>query len=259
MTEQGPEEEATTDLVAAVRRLRIWTISLTAAVALLAIATVVGGIVLSRESDTVADPNAMYMGAPPSVTDEQLASTREDIESAYGDKLDTVEVRRVTMDYGDPMMPLAAGGEEQLIYANYRLKGSPVAVADIVGGMFGPDAASMGMLPTEGSLTSHMTLEEFGRLLVAYAAKTSTPLGNVRRYDDSTMAMMTGSAPKSVVSVGDKKYKTSDLWAASEGLALEGDQVGVEEMGSRKALIFYKDPQSGEFTFLGTEPAVGGW
>ena len=27
---------------------------------------------------------------------------------------------------------------------------------------------------------------------------------------------------------------------------------------SRKALIFYEDPESGAFTFLGTEPALGG-
>jgi hypothetical protein len=28
---------------------------------------------------------------------------------------------------------------------------------------------------------------------------------------------------------------------------------------SRKALIFYEDPESGDFTFLGTEPAMGGY
>jgi hypothetical protein len=28
---------------------------------------------------------------------------------------------------------------------------------------------------------------------------------------------------------------------------------------SRKALIFYEDPESGDFTFLGTEPAMDGY
>ena len=42
-----------------------------------------------------------------------------------------------------------------------------MTVADIVGGPFGPDLASMGMLPTQGSLQSRMTAEQFDRVLAA--------------------------------------------------------------------------------------------
>jgi hypothetical protein len=72
--------------------------------------------------------------------------------------------------------------------------------------------------------------------------------------------MMPGSAPGEVVRVGSKKYKAVDLWAATEGMTVEGDTLGMDVWStSRKALIFYENPKSGAFTFLGTEPALGGY
>jgi len=259
MTEQEPAEgAAAAKLVTTVRRLQIWVIVLTVLVALLIAAVIVGFVRWPRDTD---DDQVPANSTPVmTVTDQQLATARQEIQSAYGDTLDSLDVCRVTMDYNDPSLPAGAGGEEQFIYVNYRLKGSSVVVADIVGGPFGPDAASMGMLPTQGSLTSRMTQEKFDRLLLAYAAETSAPLSNVRRYNDSIAMMVPGAPQNGVVPVGDKKYKASDLWAASEGLLVEGDRLGMETLGaSRKALIFYEDPRSGAFTFLGTEPAVGGW
>lgn len=60
--------------------------------------------------------------------------------------------------------------------------------------------------------------------------------------------------------VGNKKYKAGDLWAATEGMLVEGDTIGMDVWStSRKTLIFYEDLKSGAFTFLGTEPALGGY
>ena len=59
--------------------------------------------------------------------------------------------------------------------------------------------------------------------------------------------------------VGNKKYKAGDLWAAAEGMLVEGDTIGRDVWStSRTALVFYEDPKSGAFAFLGTEPALGG-
>lgn len=72
--------------------------------------------------------------------------------------------------------------------------------------------------------------------------------------------MMPGPAPQSTVQVGKRKYQASDLWAATEGMEVTGDTVGMDVWNTnRKALIFYEDPKSGEFAFLGTEPALGGY
>ena len=169
-------------------------------------------------------------------------------------------MRLVTMKFDDPSIPADAAGDQQFVYVQYRLKDSDVVVADIVGGPFGPDPTSMGMLPTQGSLQSRMTPEQFDRFLAAYAGETTAPLSGVRRYNDRAEMMMPGSVQGGVVRVGDKKYNAGDLWAAAEGMTVEGDTVGMDVWStSRKALIFHEDPKSGAFTFLGTEPALGGY
>ncbi len=241
----------------AVRRLRFWLIVLSVLVALLVAAAIVGAVLVPRAIDERQD--SAYAG-PIGPTADQVASTRQEIESALDGQLEGLDVRLVTMKFDDPSIPAEAGGDQQFVYVQFRLKDSGVVVADIVGGPFGPDPTSMGMLPTQGSLQSRMTPEQFDGFLAAYAAETTAPLSGVRRYNDRAEMMMPGSVQGGVVRVGNKKYKAGDLWAAAEGMTVDGDSVGMDVWNtSRKALIFYEDPKNGAFTFLGTEPALGGY
>lgn len=242
---------------AAVRQLRVWLIILTVLVALLVATVVAAAIWLPGQLDDEPEESGVYPGM--TVSDEQLATTRSEIENALGGAIEDLDVRRVTMTFDDPSIPAGAPAEEQFVYVSFRLADSGVVVADILGGPYAPDASSMGMLPTQGSLRSRMTERQFARFLAAYADETTVPLGNVRRYDDrAEMGMMPGTVQSDRIRAGGKSYKVEDLWAATEGLLVEGDTVGMEEMGTmRKAFIFYEDPKSGAFTFLGTEPAAG--
>jgi hypothetical protein len=264
MSEQGaaaPEpqthEGAAAELLTTVRRLRAWLIVLSVLVALLVAAAIVAAVLVPRAIDD-RDETAFVGAIGP--TADQVATTREEIESALGGSLEGLDVRLVTMKFDDASMPADVPSEERFIYVQYTLKDSGVVVADIVGGPFGPDPMTMGMLPTQGPLQSRMTPGQFDRFIAAYAHETTSPLGNVRRYNDRAEMMMPGSAPGEVVRVGNKKYKANDLWAATEGMTVEGDAVGMDVWStSRKALVFYEDPKSGAFTFLGTEPALGGY
>ena len=243
------------ELVTAVRRLRVWLIVLTVLVAALVAAAIVGAVLLPGR---IGNGNGGEYAGAPTVSDAQVAATRQEIEKALGDQLAGLEVRRVTMSFDDPSLPAGVPNEEQFIYVKYQLKGSSVVVADVLGGPFGDDPASMGMLPTRGSLVSRMSEEKFRRFLAAYARETSAPLSNVRRYNDRLQMVQPGTVQQSVVPVDGKNYRASDLWAAAEGLLVEGDHLGMEAMGTdRKAFIFYEDPKSGAFRFLGTEPALG--
>jgi len=250
--------EAAAGLSDSLRRLKRWLVALTAVVALLAAALIVAAVVVVPRAIDEQEGSAYDVPVGPGA--EQVDATRAEIENALGDRLENVEVRLVTMEFDDPSMPADAPSEESFLYAEYRLKGSEVLVADIVEGPFGPDPASTGMLPTQGTLQSRMTLEQFERLLAAYGRETAAPLSGVRRYNDRVEWMMPGSAQSVSIEVGDKEYRTKDLWSATEGLRVEGDSVGMEIWSTnRKALIFYEDPKSGAFTFLGTEPAFGGY
>gem|GEM_PF-3400713 len=238
------------------RRLKRWLVVLTVLVALLLAAAIAAAVLIPR---AIHDQQQSTYGVPFGPTADQVASTRKEVEAALGDRLASLEARLVTMEFVDPSMP-AETPEEQFIYVQYRLKDSGVLVADLVGGPLGTDPASMGMLPTQGTLQSRMSEEQFARLLAAYGSETAAPLSNVRRYNDRTELMMPGSAPGNTVQVGKRKYRASDLWAATEGMEVAGDTVGMDVWSTdRRALIFYEDPKTGEFTFLGTEPALGGY
>jgi hypothetical protein len=232
-------------------------IVLTVLVALLVAAAIAGAIWLPGQIDDDAEEPGVYPGM--TVSDEQLATTRAEIENALAGAIEDLEVRRVTMSFDDPSIPAEATGEEEFVYVSFRLSDSGVVVADIVGGPYAPDVSSGGMVPTQGSLRSRMTERQFERFLAAYADETTAPLGNVRRYNDRVeMGMMPGTIQSDSIRAGGKSYQVEDLWAATEGLLIEGDTVGMEEMGTmRKAFIFYEDPKSGAFTFLGTESAAG--
>lgn len=249
--------QAAHELAAALRRLKRWLIVLTVLVTLLVAAMIVAAVLVPR---AIHDQQQSAYAGPIGPTADQVAATRQDVESALGARLESLDARLVTMKFDDPSAPADVPGDEQFIYVQYRVKGSDVLVADIVGGPFGSDPASMGMLPTQGSLQSRMTQEQFDRVLAAYGRETSAPLSNVRRYNDRAEMMMPGSVQGGTVRVGKQTYKASDLWSATEGMQVTGDTVGMDVWSTdRKALIFYEDPKSGAFIFLGTEPAFGGY
>ena len=255
----GSAAAAHAELAGALRRLKTWLIVLTALVALLVAAMIVAAVWVPRAIDDKDQESLSSFAGPFGPTADEVAATREEIQHALGDKLQSLDVRLVTQKIDDPSAP-ADIPDQQFIYVQFQLKGTNVTIADVVGGPFGPDVAAMGMLPTQGSLQSRMTTGQFDRFLAAYARQTTSPLSNVRRYNDRTMMMAPGSVQASVVKVGEKKFKASDLWAATEGMTVEGDELPMDMWSSdRQALIFYENPKSGAFAFLGTEPAMGGY
>lgn len=235
-------------LARSIRRLKIWMAVLTTVLALALVSGV--GIV------------GLWMfgiGMVPTdtVTDEQIADLEQEVRDAYGDSLQTVEVRRVEGDYGDTPFPFSLGNsyDMEVAYVSYQLKSSDVLIANIIS-PYGADLAASGMIPTQGSLASRLTEEQFARLLTAYGAETSKPLGSVFGYDDASA--WAGESTESEVTVAGKKYPTAELWTATEGVQVEGDRY---ELGasSATAYVFHQDPVSGEFTFLGTEPGTQMW
>lgn len=243
-------------LQASSRRHLIWLIVLTVfmALALCGVISVVGmtfGI------------GAVFEG-PDMASDEQISEAEREIEAAYGAKLQDLEVRGVEVTYGDVPFPysIMSGGDMESLYIEYELKGSDVVVADLLeAGFYGDGLSSSGMIPTKGSLVSRMEIDQFERLLAAYGAETTAPLGSIRRYGDKPYYMETGTSIPDELTVGDKSYPTKELWTANEGRIIEGDSVDMndEEGMGRSALIFREDTATGEFEFLGTEPMEPIW
>lgn len=245
-------------LVASVRRIKIWLGVLTA---LLVLAILVSCGALS----------VLFLGfggfpfaTGMSVSDEQIDAARRDFENGFGSDIESLDVRAVAIEYGDMGFPFAfmqgAGGEET-IYVECHLKSSDVVIADLVGYMYGLDAASSGMIPTKGSLSSRMTQEQFDSLLEAFSEETDYPLGSVRRYADRDEMMFESAPIGEALVIGDQEYPANELWAAAEGRLIEGDSVDMstESNTTRDALIFHEDPATQEFVFLGTEPSMSMW
>ena len=239
-----------------VNRQRIWLIWLTVVttVSVLCVLSVVALFTIGFSS---------ALSQPSHVSAEQLGQTKQEVERAYGDKLQKVEARAITLEIGGGPSPftILPGADSESIYVEYSLRGSSVVVAGLLGGTFGNDIASSGMLPTEGSLASRMSLEQFQALLAAYGAETTSPLGSVRRYNDDPYANESGSKSSDEISVGAQTYPTKELWSAAEGRIIKGGRVDMNDSSSfaRKAFIFREDPATGQFTFLGTEAADTIW
>jgi hypothetical protein len=184
--------------------------------------------------------------------------TRQQIKDAFGDDLDRVEVREVTQSYGDapfPFSALAKSSGTKAVYMEYQLRGSDVVVAGLTGDLpIGGSPGPADMIPTKGSLASRMTLPQFKRLLVAYAAETKAPLGAVRRYNDPSPSSSRGGS-EATVTIGSQDYAAKELWSATEGMLVKGDEVtdDIETRFERTAHVFREDPVTGEFKSLGTE------
>lgn len=243
-------------LEASIRRHRIWLIILTLAMVLSACgATTVVGLTLGLGATS---------GGPDMASDERVSGIKEEIGVACGDRLEDVQVRAVEVKYGAAPFPysLMSGGNMESLYVEYRLKDSDVLIANLLEpGMYGDSLSASGMLPMKGSLASRMSLEQFERLLAAYGSQTKTPLGSVRRYGDRPYLSPSGSTVPDEVTVGDARYSTKELWSVTEGKVIKGESLDIsEDMGlGRNALIFREDKATGEFVFLGTEPAELTW
>lgn len=255
---QGSQvERSLTALTTSVRRLKVWLAVLSA---------LVGVAVLGLCGVAVMFVGTFGVGMEMEpMSEETVTEAREAFENAYGERLDDLEVRAVSIDYGMAPFPFSLlpgeGEAEQAIYVEYRLKDSDVVVADIIG-MWGGDVQSSGLLPMHGSLASRMSEAQYDRLLAAYGEQTRKPLGAVRRYNDpGDMMMESGSIPESVT-IGDKAYPSKELWSATEGQTVEGDTFEPNEgfgAFSRNALVFHEDPKTGVLTYLGTEPTDTAW
>ena len=243
------------ELARSVRRHRIWLIILTLVLVLPLIASCGSIAFLASTFGPMSDMST--------IQDEEADRTRQEIEDALGDRIEDLEVRVVSMSYGDSGFPFSlmpSGYDEQSLYVEYRLKDSGVVVADLVG-PYAMDAASAGLIPTRGSLASRMTDQQYDRLIAAYAAESNSPLGSVRRYNDAESMMMEETTVPAEVVVGDTTYPSKELWSATEGRIVRGESFNADEEMSftRRVYVFHEDPKTGEFTPLGTESAEIWW
>jgi hypothetical protein len=255
LPDTGP---STTDLARSVRNLKRWIIALTVLVAL----TIIGGVAVAGITVWGIVGMGGAMSDPMAPTEQTVGKARDEIKSALGDRLEKVDVRLVSARYdSSPPFPysLVDGvGDSKSIYIEYKLKNSSTLVAGVIEGPMGMDVASSGLLPTRGTLASRMTDEQFAGILKVYAEQTKSPLGSVRRYSDHS-AMMEGKVSSDMVPVGAQEYPSKELWSASEGTLVKGDRVAMGDASpfQRKAYVFHEDPKTGEFTYVGTEPAFG--
>lgn len=256
-TAEQPEVAA---LAKSVRGLKTWLVILTVVVGL-TFACVGGAIAVS-----VASLGGLVSGGFDQ-GDLDTEAAKLEIQDALGGMLESVDVRTITMDYGDPM-PLAftllgEGMSEKSLYVEIHLKRSDVVIANPISSMYGEDLSASGVLPTKGSLTSRMTDEQFKQILDAYAAETNLPLGSIRRYNDVASDMAEpGTAVPETVTIGNKKFKSAELWSAVEGTLVKGDTLNMNDgpfENGPKAFVFHEDPETGVFTFMGTENAQPIW
>ena len=244
-------------LKSSVRRLWIWLI-----VVSVVLACVVVGVFVAVAG--VYAPMLGFSDESMGATPETVTKTRQEIQNAYGDRIGNLTVRTVKVDEMGLPFPysMASGTDSKSLYVEYTLKDSNVVVADLMGlGPYGDNISASGMLPTKGSLVSRMSPEQFDRLLLAYGRETKSPLGSVRRYGDAPFEGEGGAVTPDEVTVGGKKYSTKELWSANEGRVITGDSVDLNDESdfNRNAFIFREDPATGEFVFLGTEPADTVW
>jgi hypothetical protein len=238
-------------VVRSLKLIKVWLIVLTVILVAVGAATVYGLV----DED---EPQEPYYGEMYEPTDQQVADALAEVEEAYGDNLESVEVVAVEVDLGEEMQGIPEGeGPPPTIYIEYRLKGiaTPFA-ATLMDPMMSVSAS--GLIPTRGSLVSRMSMEQLERLIAAYGDVTSAPIGGVRRYGDSTMMPEQSVADK--IKSGGRSYKTDELWSVVEGAIVEGDTVDIEDTAYATSTVhvFHEDPKTGQITYLGTEPA-GMW
>jgi hypothetical protein len=183
---------------------------------------------------------------------DQTAKLKASIKKAYKSDLESVTVKRVKDPMGAPFPYSFLEGGGHMYEVQYRLKGSDVPFAGV---LYDPSMSTIGgFIPPQGSLKNRMPLDRLYKLMAAYKAETSEPLGGVTRYGSEEMMM---EAPSSSVpetlTVDGKDYPTEQLWMAREGLT-EAKESAIFDGGQTNALVFFEDPKTGEFVYVGTEP-----
>jgi hypothetical protein len=248
--ESAPRFEPSLAAIAAsLKAIRVWLIALTVVVALL-VAAVVGVGVKAFDGDGGEIPYDS-VGEILQPSDEQVAEARAEVEGAFGDRLESLEVRILEPD-GD----MGVYGPPAGLYVEYRLVGADVTVAGIVMDPF-QSVSAAGLVPTRGSLRSRMSEEQFDALMAAVTDATISVVGGVRRYGDMPQGMPVPELADEITS-GDRSYPVDELWTVLEGTAVEGDTLDEDTLGymGQTAHVFHEDPETGAFVYLGTEPAM---
>lgn len=237
------------------RGVRRWLTCLTILVALLTLSVCgVGGCAAWG----MYDPFGMTPWGYESEEGDMTASIEEDIRSGFGSDVESVEVRRVEVDWGEPMMFGDPFMPTESAYAvQYRLAGADVLCATVVSPMMGASLQEIGLVPPRNAISSRMDTDRFIELLAVYADNTQAPFGGLHRYTSDDMMMGGGPLPETIT-IDDREYASGNLWMAVEGTVLEGDTYDMDHMESdTDALVFYEDPETGGFEFLGVEAYWG--
>lgn len=243
---ESETERGLTDLAQRVTGLRRWVIAL----------SIVSVVSLLASCSVLVFTGTGILGLLSFMPGQEVSPDQieESIRKAYGPELGDLEVREVRVDYGEGMLLEGLGGMPGKACAvEYSLKGSDVTFAS-----FFADEMSLGysgFVPVQGSLSSRMTTEQLMRLLEAWADETDDPVGGVRRYSDSDLMMMEGSA-QATITLGAKEYSAQRVWVASEGARVKDDTAKVDAMAELDALVFYENPKTGAFEFIGREPGA---
>lgn len=191
----------------------------------------------------------------PSVTDTQVADAKLDVEKVWGSRLESVDVREVTVDYGGDIgpMPFLDGpiGGEKVGYLEYRVKGVPVTFSGVLQ-MEGTPGA-IGLLPQMGSLSSQMTDEDVIALARAYAERGGKRIGGMASYFE-LMTAQGGPSIETTVVVGGSEYQLRSLWAVREGIEIEGDSVDADRLwGPTTRTQVFSREADGTYRYVGTE------
>lgn len=234
------------------RWIRIWLTVLTVVIVLL----VGGGGLAAFGAWTYARE---FIGGPSGTQSEEDRSKEMEatIRRAYGSDVESVRVRRLTVDYGASSgIPFMPRERSSAYFVTLALRGEPVQVR----GFADPEDAELGgLVPMRGSMAGRLTLDEVKSLMSAYAAESNGAMGRVGPYYDPEMSDQQSAPAK--ISVSGKDYPTSSVWRVSPGVAEpKGDTLdmnGRMDMEVGDDLIFYRDAKSGNWVFLGSEPGSG--
>jgi hypothetical protein len=235
------EPDSVQELKRSVRRLRIWLGVVTAGLVLLLLGS-------CSPIAIIAVLAATSNGAP---SQSEIASLRSSVQSGLGDRLSSLEVRSISIKDPTTPFPFSAFGLGHDIYIQGQLKGSGVTIAATV--PQGSDPAASGLVPTQGALTDRMTDAQLDRFLAAFHHETSQPFGGVTRYSPQNSS----AAASGTVTIAGTAYPLQELWSATIGRLVSGNSIDLVSSGSNttQALVFWENPKTGEFQFLGKESA----
>lgn len=233
------------------RRLKIGVIALGAIMAL--------GALLACAS-IVLIPLAALQGFSMSEVDEpQIQAVRSAADDALQGIASDLQVRSVEVMSGDgagATADLLLGSGMYMVYVEFRVGSTDTIVANMFDPSFGGTLGDSGIIPMLSVGDDKLTQEDFVALLKAYSEQSDKPFGGALRYGGMPSHPM-GSLEESVT-IGGERHNAAELWSVFPGRLVEGDEYRFERdvVSSREALVFRKDPATGEFTYVGSEAFV---